>query len=372
MIGWRLSALVLLCAALPRLASAADIEPETVGVETLGTPAPTWFIAKAILGPANVFDAATGRMLGQLPLSPWTPAVEPVPARGQIYAAEVFYSRGIRGERNDVVTVYDRRTLAPVAEIDVPDKIASLAFRHYIGLLDDGRHLAVYNLTPAQSVSIVDVEARRFVGEISTPGCALVMPTIERSFLMLCGDGNLQMIRLDQRGRETARVRSRTFFDLETDPVYDKPILTPEGWLLVSFEGYAFDVKVRGREIEVDAPWSLLSDADRVAGWRLGGGQVAAYHAGSDLLTTLMHQGEVDTHEEPGTEVWVFDRSDRRRIARIPLDGPVTNLHITAGAEPLLVAAHLEGPIDVFDLRTTTRLRTIAEPGLVPALLQGF
>src|SRR5690606_34616566 len=146
----------------------------------------------------------------------------------------------------------------------------------------------------------------------------------------------------------------------------------PRGWLLVSFEGQAFDVTVHGREIEVGAPWSLLSDADREAGWRLGGGQVAAYHAGSDLLATLMHQGEADTHEEPGNEVWVFDRSARRRIARVALEAPVTNLHVTATAEPLLVAARLEGPIDVFDLRTTTRLRTIAEPGLVPALLQGF
>lgn len=372
MISPRLFAFALLCTTPAGFAAVADIEPETVGVETLDAPQPTWFFAKAIMGQANVFDAASGRMLGSLSLSEWTPAVEPVAKRGEIYAAETYYSRRIRGERNDVVTVYDQRTLAPIAEIDVPDKVASLPFRHYIALLDDGRHLAVYNLTPAQSVSIVDVEARRFVGEISTPGCALMMPSVERSFLMLCGDGNLQLIRLDPRGREAARVRSRSFFDLETDPVYDKPIATPGGWLLVSFEGQAFDVAVRGEQIEVGAPWSLLSDADREAGWRLGGGQIAAYHPGSDLLTTLMHRGEVDSHEEPGTEIWVFDRSDRRRIARITLDAPVTNLHLTAGADPLLVASRLEGPIDVYDLRTTARLRTIAEPGLIPALLQGF
>ncbi len=352
------------------LPARAEVEPETIRVERLGAPAPTWFMAKALQGPANVFDAASGEMLGLLSLSPWTPAVEPNVARAEIYAAESYYSRRVRGERSDVLTVYDLETLAPTHEIDIPDKVASLAFRHYIALMDDGRHLAVFNMTPAQSVSIVDVQSRVFVGEISTPGCALVMPSTDRSFLMLCGDGTLQRIRLDRQGGEVARDRSAAFFDVEEDPIFDKPVATPEGWLLMSFEGRVFDVAVDGDDIAVSEPWPLLDDAD--AGWRIGGGQVVAYHEPFDLMFTLMHQGGPDTHEDPGTEVWVVDRGERRRIGRIALDGPVHTIHVTEGAQPLLVAARLDGPIDIYDVRTLRKARSIAEPGVDTFLLQGF
>jgi methylamine dehydrogenase heavy chain len=351
----------------------ADIAPETVGVETLGTPQPTWFFAKGIDGTANLFDAATGEMLGLLSLTPWTPAVLPNPRRGEIYAAETYYSRGVRGDRSDVLTVYAGDSLAPVHEIELPAKIAAvLPFRHYIALLDDDRHLAVFNMTPAQSVSIVDIETRRFVGEISTPGCALMLPSPDRAFLMLCGDGTLQLLRLDRSGQESARLRSAPFFDVETDPVFDRPVAVPQGWLLASYEGNVFEVTVRGNDIVVGEPWSLLDDADRDAGWRIGGAQLMAHHAGLDLMVVLAHVGEVDTHEEPGTEAWVIDRQAQRRIARITLEGPTTALHVTPTAQPLLVAAQQSGTLDVYDLRSTRLVRSIQGPGVNAMTLQGY
>ncbi|MEQ8485491.1 MAG: amine dehydrogenase large subunit [Pseudomonadales bacterium] len=357
----------------PATSVQADIAPESVGITTLDAPRPTWFFAKGIDGSANLFDAATGEMLGLLSLTPWTPAVLPNPRRGEIYAAETYYSRGVRGDRSDVLTVYAGDTLAPVHEIELPAKIAAvLPFRHYIALLDDDRHLAVFNMTPAQSVSIVDIETRRFVGEISTPGCALLLPSPDRAFLMLCGDGTLQLLRLDRSGQEAARLRSAPFFDVETDPVFDRPVAVPQGWLLASYEGNVFEVTVRGNDIVVGEPWSLLDDADREAGWRIGGAQLMAHHAGLDLMVVLAHVGEIDTHEEPGTEAWVIDRQAQRRIARITLPGPTMGVHITPTADPLLVAAERGGPLHVYDLRSTRLLRSIAEPGVDALTLQGF
>jgi hypothetical protein len=46
------------------------------------------------------------------------------------------------------------------AEIDIPDKAAALRIRQHIGLLDDERHVVVFNMTPGQSVSIIDVVDR--------------------------------------------------------------------------------------------------------------------------------------------------------------------------------------------------------------------
>ena len=55
----------------------------------------------------------------------------------------------MRGVRTDVVTVYDAHTLRPVQEIGIPPKRAE----YFPGdaanaLSDDGRFLAVFNLTP--------------------------------------------------------------------------------------------------------------------------------------------------------------------------------------------------------------------------------
>ena len=343
------------------VAAADGVAPETVGTTTLGDPAPTWFIAKGGLGPAYVFDAGAGEMLGTLSLTPWTPTVRRHPTRGELYAAETHYTRRSGGERNDVFRIYEHATLNPVAEIDIPDKITAL-HRHYLAILSEGQYVAVFNMTPAQSVSVVDVESRGFVGEISTPGCATILPAGHRGFLMMCGDGTLQWIGLDENGAEAARVRSERFFSVDDDPLFDQPVATPNGWQMVSFEGLTMEVSVAGGEIAVGESWSLLGEDDD--GWRPGGGQPVTYHAGHDLLAVLMHQGGKDTQDQDGTEVWVFNREAERRIGRIKFEegAAAGSLLALAGEAPLLLAS-IGGGVQVFDLRTGKRERTIASSG---------
>jgi len=66
----------------------AQIEPETISQKALGEARASWFIAKATMGTAFVFDATDGSMLGTLSTNPFTPAVERHPVRAGIYAAE--------------------------------------------------------------------------------------------------------------------------------------------------------------------------------------------------------------------------------------------------------------------------------------------
>ena len=40
--------------------------------------------------------------------------------RGEIYSADIAYSRGSRGERVDFVTIYDDRTFSVTGEITLP------------------------------------------------------------------------------------------------------------------------------------------------------------------------------------------------------------------------------------------------------------
>src|SRR5207245_6894077 len=164
---------LLLCALAVWLVAsgvALAAEAETVGrVMTLpARPGPHWFwLSDILLHRTALFDADTGGLLGTI--TSGTPGVgfviTPLFAADhrEIYLAETYYARGVRGERTDVVTVYDATTLKPLDEITIPP----LRGEYFPGnaanaLTDDGRFMAVFNVTPATSLSIVDVKARRF------------------------------------------------------------------------------------------------------------------------------------------------------------------------------------------------------------------
>jgi methylamine dehydrogenase heavy chain len=351
-------------------ASYAEITPEESTVETLGQPNDDWFINFSTAG-AYLFDSADGNMLGMLSLSAFTPAITVNRSRGEVYAAESYFSRVYRGTREDVLTVYDISTMSPVAEIDIPDKFLEVTGDSNIQMMGNARHLVLYNYSPAQSVSVIDVESRQFVGEISTPGCGMIMPVNNASFLMICGDGSLQLIRLTDDGTESTRVRSDSFFSVDEDPVFDRIARTRDGWLLVSHAGLAFDVSVDGSEISVSEPWPMVSDEDRKELWRPGGFGLITVHRDSNLVFILMHQGGVDTHHELGSELWIFDADEHKRVMRWILDDPWANILVLQSEQPRLIAVTEEGKLQIYDALQQRFERAIDEPG-PGGLLQAF
>ena len=70
--------------------------------------------------------------------------------------------------------------------------------------------------------------------------------------------------------------------------------------------------------------WKLQGEGE--AGWRPGGWQLAAYHAPTDRLFVLMHEGGQWTHKQAGTEVWVYDAASGKRVQRVPLEHPSISL----------------------------------------------
>jgi methylamine dehydrogenase heavy chain len=347
----------------------AQIEPHTATVETMDDPGENWFITKTGNG-AYIYDGTTGEMQGLISLSRQTPVVQPNPARKEFYAAETYYSRGVHGDRTDVMTIYDYENLSPVAEVEIPQKITILPLRTYIQLMGDGRHVGIFNMTPAASVTIVDVVDRSLVGEISTPGCALVMAVGNNDFLMICGDGTMQLVQLDDDGNESNRERSREFFSVENDPVFDRPVPFNGGWLLVSHHGQVFHVTVDGDDIDISRPWSMISEEDAEENWRPGGGQVKSVHEGMGLLYILMHQGEEYTHHEAGTEVWVVNLVAQRRIGRLELPVAARNIMVTQEAEPKLIVADDDGGLHLYDAVQLRLDRTIEDPGPAAGLIQ--
>src|SRR6185312_2983672 len=119
---WAL-ALSILCL----VAGSARGQFETVGkVVTLPEqPGAHWFwLSDILLHRTALFDADTGEQLGQISSGSGGVGfiIAPMfsPDHREIYLAETYYSRGVRGDRTDVVTVYDARNFAPLAEIPIP------------------------------------------------------------------------------------------------------------------------------------------------------------------------------------------------------------------------------------------------------------
>jgi methylamine dehydrogenase heavy chain len=405
-----LAAIAVTCAS-GRAARAQDDVAEPVGqvVQLPAKPGPHWFwLSDVLLHRSALYDGDTGQMLGTItagspgvgftiwPLFP--------PDHAHVYIPESYFSRGVRGERTDVVTIYDARTLMPQDEIVIPPKRAE----YFPGvqpnaISDDGRFVAVFNATPAQSLSIVDMQEKKLAGELQAPGCSLAYAAGPRRFFMLCADGAALVVTLDDQGAQQSAVRTAKFFDADKDPVFESAGRRGSEWLFVSFEGNLHAVDFGTEPAKIGEPWSLLSAEDRKAGWRVGGGQPVALHAASNRLYLLVHEGGPDTHKQAGSEIWAYDLAQRTRLWRIGVSNPMAgflrgqmrlgregvrdravswlldtalpntgaeSILVTQDASPVLVVMSLIPPaVTIHDATTGAVLREVAEPGLSGSVL---
>jgi methylamine dehydrogenase heavy chain len=321
-----LPAVFLLLAALAK----ADLPVEELGqVESLPEPfSNTWFWASdPVLERVALVDFSLNRVLGGID-GGWGITVPLFPRNSlEFYVPETHYSRGSRGERTDLITIYQSKTLKPTAEVIIPAKRAQNSLPNANATLtDDEQFLAVFNMTPAQSISIVDVKNRRFVEEIPTPGCSLVYAAGERRIMMICGDGALLFISLKEDGSLQDKQRTEAFFDPQKDPLTEKGIRAAQTWYFVSFEGYLYSINV-GEDLDSPStmfskPWSLIAEEERKENWRIGGRQFFAIHHASQEAYVLLHMGEVDTHKTGGTHLWKFDLATQTKISEHKLLSP--------------------------------------------------
>jgi methylamine dehydrogenase heavy chain len=322
-------------------------------------------------GQALLVDGDTGRFLGLLSTGFGFSRVV-VPRDGSvIYSPETYFSRGTRGERTDVVTLYDARTLSVISEIQVPAKRSSnMPMMSNSDLTDDDRFLLIYNFNPAQSVTVIDTQRRKFVGEIETAGCALVYPTGPRSFFSVCADGSLLDSRLDDDGRLASQKRTARIFDVVNDPATEKAVRNKDTWLFVSYYGQIQEVVATPAGLQAGKAWSLLTAAEQQQNWRPGGLQQLAVHTSLNRLYSIMHQGSVDTHKDPGKEVWVYDLSRKERVQKIELENLAGSIQVTSDEKPLLFTIFIESSTtDVYDAVGGAHLRSIEHVGTTPTIM---
>ncbi len=342
-----LSLAVTLAVAGP--AKHAPLPEEEIGLERLTPPDGnrlyvTDFVFNHMVdGRIHVVDGRAGRFLGQV-VSGYGALTTVSPDGKSIYVATTYYPRLYRGQRSDVVEIHDAETLELKAEIDIPAKKAQAAsYRSMLVPSSDGRFLYVQNATPATSVTVVDLTAKKFVAEIPTPGCWSIQAwQAGHRFSTICGDGTLLTVTLDDAGQPASRERSARFFDPDKDPIYVHPEMLGEDRYFVSYYGNVYKVGLSGDKPSFNAPWSLLDARDRKQAWRPGGMQVTTLHRASGTLYVNMHdKGEEGSHKNPSKEIWAYDVASQMRVARIPSNGAIS-LVASQGAEPRLYSLNVE------------------------------
>lgn len=357
----------------------AEVKPEGMPPSVIlpAEPNPHWVWINDIVfhhmadGKAYLVDGDSGDFLGMLSTGVGFIGLVLPSDYSQIYSPETYFSRGTRGVRTDVITFYDPRELKPTAEVIIPPKrFGAMPTHNYSTITDDDRFLIVYNFTPAQSVSVIDLKEQRLVGETETAGCALTMPIGDRSFMMMCGNGGLLTVTMNEKGEVTDKQRSKPFFDPNADPVTEKAVRWNDTWIFVTFDGYVYPVEVSSGQPVPGERWSLFSDAERKENWKPGGIQHLAVHSASDKLYSLVHQGQKDSHKDPGQDVWVYDLKSGKQLQKIKLDNLSTSIQVSKDNEPLMFSIFIGNPqLDIYDARSGKFLRSVGELGFTPTIM---
>lgn len=283
----------------------------------------------------------------------------------EIYVYETFYTRGNRGTRTDVVTIYDKATLAPLDEIIIPGgKRASMIMSDYtISLIDDEKLLLLYNFTPATSVAVVDTVNRKMLSEVSLPSCSLIYPTGKRGFSSICSDASMISIQLDKNGKVKSRKKIASFFDIDADALFERPAMINGVAYFPTFNANLREVDLRGDTAVPGDSWSLVSSEEKAANWRPGGMQLSSADSAGNMYLLMHKDGAEGSHKNPGMEVWVFDVLKKKRVNRIPLQLPGIVIEVSKDKSPWLYVTNVEMNIDVYEANTGKHIRTLSDFG---------
>ena len=367
--------LALLATALAQAATpktqAAELPAETLTVAPGPTTSERIYVNDLALNHlpdtrVRVFDGRSGKLLGMV--STGFVGNFTVSAKAdELYVASTYHSRTWRGERVDVLEVHDTASLAFKYEVVLPTKRAqALNYRGLVRPTANGRFVLVQNATPASSITVVDLQQRKVVNEVPTPGCYLAYPSASHAarFSMLCGDGKIATVTLDEQGQVSDRQVSAKLFDADADAWFQHAEQAGDRYWFVSFKGVLTEVDLGGAVATVKSSRALVDAAGQRAGWRPGGYQAFTVDASGRWLVAAMHdKGTEGSHKRPAKQLWIFDLASGKRVATAPghhitsltfsrngqrlhaLDGDTGAMHIWQWGErgsmkPLAVVKH--------------------------------
>ena len=240
----------------------------------------------------------------------------------------------------------------------------------YAALLDGERFLATFNQFPIASVSIVDLEKRRFAAEVAITGCAGIYPIGERRFATLCGDGTDRGGRARRRGPRPRRRALRRASSTRSR--------TRSRWRACA-AGDALGVRRRSRAM---CTWStsrpirrrraalVAVRRGRARGqWRVGGLQHLALHARHAVACTRScTTASAARTRPPGRRSGSTTSRSSERVARFAL--PELHGRLRRAAVRHRAAARCAPPDAQTGSRATARTRIARHPGRATAAVR--
>lgn len=347
------------------------LEAEVSDVAVLPAPAAHRILLLDLFGggEARLVDGDSGKILGGVSAASLS-NIGVGPGQRQIFVAESIWTKGNRGDRQDMVSIYDGKTLNLAAEIALPGRVFMGTRDQNFAVTPSGERGYVYNMDPSSSVIVVDLAARKVTGTVEEPGCALVFTFGEAGFSSLCGDGSLATVTLAAAG--PTLTRTKPFFNAELDPVFENsPTDRASGrTLFVTYTGLVHEVQL-GPTPKFEKPWSIEAAAgfappttdDRELAWRPGGYQPLTLHRATNRLFVLMHAGGHWSHKEPGEEVWILDVATHALIKRYKLEKPLSNILISQDANPVLFGVDKTGVLYTFKPDSGEVIKTVKGVG---------
>jgi methylamine dehydrogenase heavy chain len=293
----------------------------------------------------------------------------------EIYTTGTYYSRLTRGERTDVLTIWDKSTLLPKDEIILPGgkRQQQVTYKNTFQFTNNEKWALVANFTPAQSVTVVDLENRKILADIDLPGCTMIYPTGERGFSTFCADGTVSTLLLADDGTLASIETTEPILNVDEQPLFAMPAMVGKTAWFVSYYGQLQGFDFSGPIAEpIEGTFPVGTAEGGTPEWRPGGWQVIASDAAGRLYVLMSPDGTEGSHKGGGTEVWVVDPATKTRVARIPVQGVAVSIDVTREDAPHLVVARADSTVDIYDANTGEFVRTLGNVAFNPQTLSVF
>jgi len=352
-------------------APVASVEPEQSDVDRLTPPKPSWFLINGgfVASSSRIYDAATGTLIGHVE-TPQLTDLALDPAGKYYYVSSTLWTKASRGTRQDYVSVFDSVDLKLQADIPMPGRLLVGGRLNNFVLSADGKTGYVYNMSPASSVNVLDLVARKFVRTVELPGCASLVAVPGVGLSALCSDGSLATLSLS--GKKSEITRSEPFFSATDDPIFDNFQVdrAKNQMIMLSYTGKVYTATLGAKPV-IAAPFSLQEAAGVAAGstapntvnWYPGGVQQMALHPASGQLYVLMHMGEYWSHKAGASEVWQLDLATHKVVKRMAVPGEPRAIAVTQEATPHLITAGEDETVYIYDLATGKQAYKLDQAG---------
>lgn len=274
--------------------------------------------------------------------------------RNELYVAETYYSRLSHGTRTDVISIWDKATLAWKGEIELPGgkRAQTVPTGQNFQLINGEKWGAVFNFTPAASITTVDLDARKILSNIEIPGCTMVYPLAGAGFMSLCADGTMASIRLNAKGEAESTVSSKPFNDIDNNPMFMVPARIGGTAWFATFQGDIRGIDLSGTIARDLGAFSMPREKTAEGEWRPGGWQIITASDAGLLYVLMSPAGKEGSHKDGGSQIWVVDPKAKQRISRFTLQNAAFTIQVTHGNAPRLVAGLSDGAFDVYDALT--------------------